>query len=52
MVVEHGRHDTGARGDVLHLRVIADFGERFDCRVEDAGPSLCRRNPRPCHTEL
>ena len=52
MVVEDRWHDTGARGDVLHLRLGESvLGERFDSRVEDAGPSLCCRYPRPCHTE-
>ena len=41
MVVEHRWHDTGARGDVLHLRLgEAVFGEHFDGRVEDADPPL------------
>jgi len=52
MVVENRWHDTGARGDVLHLRLGESvLGERFDSRVEDAGPSLRCRYPRPCHTE-
>ena len=52
MVVEDRWHDTGARGDVLHLGLGESvLGERFDGRVEDAGPPLFGRYPRSCHTE-
>src|SRR5215207_3438687 len=53
MVIQDRRHDTGARGDVLHLRLgETAFRKHLHGRVEDAGPPLCRRYPLPCHTEL
>jgi hypothetical protein len=52
MVVEDRWHDAGACRDILHLRLGEPVRcERFYGRVEDAGPSLCSRYPRPCHTE-
>ncbi len=52
VVVEDGRHDAGAGGDVLHFgRVISKFGEHLDRRVEDANAALLGRYPLPCHTE-
>ena len=51
MVIQHRGHDTGARRDVLHLRLIAVFGEYLDGRVEDANAPLLGRYPPSCHTE-